>query len=122
MYTVTDGHGNITTTTKIVVVPYIWKGQEVDPFNVPGELTLDQNYPNPFNPTTAIQYGIPNDGHVTLSVYDMYSRKVQTLVDDVLKAGTYTKTFNAESLPSGMYMYVLEANGKVLTRTMNLVK
>ena len=81
-----------------------------------------QNYPNPFNPATVIRYSVPSDGHVRLAVYDMLARRVATLVDEVQTSGAYVATFNGSTLPSGLYTYVLEANGTVLKRMMSLVK
>jgi len=69
----------------------------------PGQFSLKQNYPNPFNPTTVIRYAIPKDGYVTLIIYDMLGRKVQTLVNEKQSAGRYKETFNASALASGVY-------------------
>ena len=88
---------------------------------------LSQNYPNPFNPTTVINYQIPNDGHVTLKVYDVLGREVKTLVDEARTAGSYTVQFNGASLASGVYfyrVYIAGDDGKnfVSTKKMVLMK
>jgi len=72
---------------------------------------LAQNYPNPFNPLTTIRYAVPNDGMVTLAVYDVLGREVALLVNESKQSGSYTVTFDASKLPSGMYFYRLKANG-----------
>ncbi len=86
------------------------------------ELTLLGNYPNPFNPVTVIQFSIPGDGMVKLSVYDILGRKVAVLVDEFKEAGVYSERFNAVHLPSGVYLTRLEAGGQSLVQRMLLVK
>lgn len=91
---------------------------------LPQELTLEQNFPNPFNPSTTISFSIPRDGYVSLKVYDVSGREVATLIDnEVLNTGSYSKSFNADNLASGVYLYSILINGKVsLTRKMLLIK
>ena len=76
---------------------------------VPQQFQLQQNYPNPFNPTTKIEYQLPVAGHVTLKVYDVLGREVQTLVNEGQNAGNHSITFNAINLPSGIYLYRLQS-------------
>jgi len=83
---------------------------------------LDQNYPNPFNPTTVISYQLPVGNHVILRVYDMTGRELSTLVDEYQTAGKYTITFNAASLPSGVYYYKIISNTFAQTKQMVLLK
>ncbi len=85
-------------------------------------LTLFENYPDPFNPTTTIQYSLPVERHVKLTVYDMQGRVVQVLVDDVRQAGTHEVFFEAGHLASGSYLYQIESNGSTLSKQMLLVK
>ncbi len=68
-----------------------------------------QNYPNPFNPTTLIIYQLPMNSHVTLIVFDVLGREVQTLVNERQSVGTHYITLNATDLSSGVYFYRLEA-------------
>lgn len=86
------------------------------------EYTLAQSYPNPFNPQTHIQYSLPIQSHVQLTVFDLLGRPVQTLVDDTQDADTYSVLFDAEGLPNGTYVYRLTAGGYTETRTMVLLK
>jgi len=90
--------------------------------DVPDAFHLDANYPNPFNPGTTILFGLSEAGHVTLTVYDVLGQAVATLVNEALSAGSYTADFRADHLPSGVYLYKLQANGTVRTRTMTLQK
>lgn len=70
---------------------------------------LKQNYPNPFNPATFITYSIPQNQNVKLVVYDMLGKQVTTLVNEYKSAGQYTVQFSGSSLPSGIYIYTLQA-------------
>jgi hypothetical protein len=88
----------------------------------PGRFRLDQNYPNPFNPTTTIDYTIGEASFVRLSVFDVTGRPVARLIEREQSAGTYSVTFTADKIPSGMYIYRLEAGSYTQTRTMMLVK
>jgi len=83
---------------------------------------LNQNYPNPFNPATTIKYYIPELNFVTLKVYDVLSSEVATLVNEEKPIGTYELTWNASSLPSGVYFYQLWGSGFVETKKMLLLK
>ena len=75
----------------------------------PRSYALAQNYPNPFNPTTNISYDIPAIGHVTISVYDILGKEVAVLLNETKQAGSYTMSFNASHIPSGIYFYKLTA-------------
>ena len=84
--------------------------------------TLEQNYPNPFNPTTTITFNIPENGLVSVYVYNLIGEKVSTLINSNLEAGKYTITFDASKLPSGIYFYKLETSNFISTRKMMLLK
>lgn len=83
---------------------------------------LEQNYPNPFNPTTNIVYSLKAASDVSLKIYDLVGREVETLASGRKAAGQYTVTFNASRLSSGVYFYKLQAGGLTETRKMMLVK
>ncbi len=88
----------------------------------PTSFSLSQNYPNPFNPATHIQYGLPENAHVELIVYDVLGQRVAVLVDEKQTAGYHQIVFQATSLPSGMYFYRLHAGSFVETRKMVVLK
>lgn len=83
---------------------------------------LYPNFPNPFNPTTNIRYSIAEHVDVSLQVYNVLGQRVATLVNTTQTAGQYTVAFDASSLASGVYVYRLQAGGKVITRKMLLIK
>ncbi len=89
---------------------------------LPQSFNLSQNYPNPFNPTTTIDYQIPKQSHVRLSVYDILGNKVEDLVNENKSAGKYYINFNASSLSSGTYFYQLEAGNYMQTKKLILIK
>ncbi len=74
---------------------------------LPKNVRLLQNYPNPFNPTTTISYSIPVSDFVSLRVYDVLGQEAQTLVGEFQEAGTYSVSFDADGLSSGLYFYKL---------------
>lgn len=89
---------------------------------VPSDYKLSQNYPNPFNPSTNIQFAVPVNGLVKLTVYDALGREISTLVNEVKAAGTYNVDFNASALNSGVYFYTIESGSFRDTKKMLLVK
>ena len=89
---------------------------------IPEEFALEQNYPNPFNPSTMIRYQLKQSGAVSLKIYDILGREIETLVNGWQSPGWYEATFGASSLPSGMYFYQLRTAGTVLTKKAMLRK
>jgi hypothetical protein len=86
------------------------------------EFSLEQNYPNPFNPTTTIKYQIPEDGLVTLKVFDVLGVEVRSLVNEQKTAGKYEMNINASDLASGIYFYTLTAGNFISSKKMILLK
>ncbi|MCG6914330.1 T9SS type A sorting domain-containing protein, partial [bacterium BMS3Abin03] len=83
---------------------------------------LAQNYPNPFNPSTTIKYQLPEDGMVTLKIYDILGREIKTLVNEQKSIGRYEVKFDASDLATGVYIYRLKVNDFVSVKKMVLVK
>jgi len=86
------------------------------------EYSLSQNFPNPFNPVTSIEYQLPNNGNVKITVYDAIGSEVSTLVNETQSAGNHSISFNASSFPSGVYFYRLNAGSFVSVKKMMLIK
>lgn len=94
----------------------------VEELGIPTEFVLLQNYPNPFNPTTSIQFGLPSESHVRLTVFNLLGQEVAVLVNASMGAGYHKVNFDASRLNTGMYIYKIEANNFVSVRKMLLVK
>ena len=77
---------------------------------LPARFELEQNFPNPFNPQTRIRYQLPAASSVTLRVFDLLGRVVQTLVRKWEQAGAHVVTFDSRGLSTGLYIYRLEAS------------
>jgi len=95
---------------------------------VPSSYSLSQNYPNPFNPRTKIRFNIQKsefrsqNSEVTLKVYDVMGREVQTLVNEKLHPGTYETSFDGSYFSSGVYFYRLQTENFSETKRMLLIK
>jgi hypothetical protein len=83
---------------------------------------LNQNYPNPFNPSTIISYQIPQNGFVTLKVYNILGKEVATLVNEQQIAGKYNFNFKANNLASGIYIYKLTSGSFTSVKKLTLLK
>jgi hypothetical protein len=95
---------------------------------LPDDYQLSQNYPNPFNPTTMINFSLPTDSKVKITVYDITGSVVKVLVDGDYSAGTHQAQFSSSSisnLASGIYFYQINAvsntDGANFTQTKKMV-
>jgi hypothetical protein len=73
------------------------------------EFALFSNYPNPFNPTTTIKYQLSNSEFVNLTVYNSLGQEISVLVNEMQEKGNHSIIFNANDLPSGLYIYRLQS-------------
>lgn len=89
---------------------------------IPKGYSLKQNYPNPFNPVTNIVFGLPKAGMITIEIYDILGRVVSTIVNENLKAGTYSVKWDGESFTSGVYFYRIKTAEYSETRKMIFLK
>ncbi len=93
----------------------------------PSDFQLNQNYPNPFNPSTEIEYYVPENGSVTLEIFNALGEKVHTLVDQLQNQGTHLVSWDGtnhqgESVANGIYLYRLRTNHFTQTNKMLLLK
>ena len=99
---------------------------------VPSAFALSQNYPNPFNPTTTFEFSILQPGFVSMKIFNVLGEEVATLVEKDMSAGTYSATWDADGVPSGMsskggcasgvYLCRLQAGAAIQTRSVMLLK
>ena len=89
---------------------------------IPEKYSLGQNYPNPFNPRTVVSFSLPVDSKVSIKVYDVMGREVQTLVNERMQAGRYEVSFDGSGMTSGVYFFRMKAGNFKETRRMILIK
>ena len=94
---------------------------------LPDEFALRQNYPNPFTPVTPLRYDLPENGLVTITIYDMVGREVRILVNDTQDAGYRIALWNGTNdhgrpVVAGMYIYTIRANDFYEVKKMILLK
>jgi len=81
----------------------------------PSEIQLCSNFPNPFNPSTMIVFYLPRNEHVTLKVYDITGRTIETLVEGEVPSGEHRLQWSAEGLAGGVYLCRMTAKGSSQT-------
>jgi len=91
-------------------------------FSIPKDFLLSQNFPNPFNPSTTIIYSIKDAGFVNIKVFDVIGQEVAELVNEEKQAGVYQIDFNADNLPSGIYIYRIQSGNYSAVKKMILLK
>jgi hypothetical protein len=100
---------------------------ETEDNSLPKIFEVYQNYPNPFNPSTLIRFSIPEAGFVTVKIFDILGRNINTLVNSEFKAGVYNVQWNGENsfgskVASGTYFYQVKTGSNVSTKKMLLIK
>lgn len=88
----------------------------------PLEFALGQNYSNPFNPTTTINFSLAEPTFIKLAIYNLLGEELEILKNENMNAGSYNVSFDATSLPSGMYLYKIETVQFSSVRKMMLMK
>ena len=96
--------------------------EKIETESIPDKFRLDQNYPNPFNPTTTIAFALPKQIDVSIKLFDLQGKIVSILVDEEMAAGEYQIVFDAQSIPSGVYFYRIDAEEFVQTKKLTLLK
>ena len=121
--------GILTKYTALYVDPSTGTGDENAQI-LPKAFRLEQNYPNPFNPETRIAFYVPPQpgaSRVVIKIYDVLGRLVRILFDRAVTPGRYEVLWDGKDaggrlLPSGVYVYRLEAGATVLSKKMTLVR
>ena len=90
--------------------------------SAPEKISLDSAYPNPFNPTTTIEFGLPFDSEISIQIYNLQGRVVETLANEYIQAGYHSVTWNADNFSSGVYFVKMATGGDVKTQKLLLVK
>jgi hypothetical protein len=125
----TDMYGNpylnYEATTGIFYITENMSNSETDVF--PSKFQLAENYPNPFNPITTLRYDLPENGLVTIIIYDMLGREVKTLINQTQDAGYRSVIWDATNnygkpVSAGIYLYQLQAGEYIQTKKMVLLK
>ena len=111
-----DGWPYWTDSAQIIVT-----GIE-DEIQVPLTFRLEQNYPNPFNPSTTFRYSLPYASKVTIKIFGVLGKEIETLVNEEKPSGTYELTWNTVNLPSGVYFYQMKAGEYSAVKKMLLLK
>ena len=83
---------------------------------------LNQNTPNPWNPTTRISFEVPKTSFVTIKIYNIMGKEIQTLVNNNLPSGVYEINIDGSTLTSGVYFYTMETENFFDTKRMILLK
>lgn len=97
-------------------------GSVVDENIAPNKFAMLSNHPNPFNPNTTIRYTIPNTVHVSLSIYSMTGQLIVNLVNEEKSFGSYDINYNAQNMPSGIYVCRLNFGERSLSSKLVLLK
>jgi len=118
------GYGSIINTSSGGVFTYVKK---ISYDNILSNYELNQNFPNPFNSETKIKYHLQNKGHISIKIYNILGQLVKTIVDENKIAGNHTVIWNGKDsldnyVASGLYIYSLQAEGKMKLRKMILIR
>ena len=106
------------TVNVIMHLPVIQDNREP----LPTDFAITSIYPNPFNSTTRISYSLPSPSFLSLQLFDVRGRRVETLFEGDQHAGLHSSTLSAANLPSGLYFVRLEASEKAFTRKVMLIR
>ncbi len=128
-YTYLDrNYTNDTKYYKLVQIDFDGTRNEQEPIQVLIDKTadfsfsIDQNFPNPFNPTTKLRFQLSTPDHISIKIFNATGELVKILTEKVFDAGSYEYEFNAENLPSGMYLASFEGSFGRRTIKMHLLK
>lgn len=109
-------------TARIVNFIYSPTGVDDGDNPLPSDFVAHQNYPNPFNAQTTIEYGLPRASEVTIEIFDLLGRRLETFRKERQEAGYYQFTWDAGGQPSGIYFYRVATSGWEQVKKMLLLK
>ncbi|HCN38065.1 MAG TPA: hypothetical protein DIS94_10190 [Bacteroidetes bacterium] len=122
-YVFGSGTGNIDSNFTLFLIKYNLLSNINNGSEIVKEFKLHQNYPNPFNPITNIEFRITKYGFVTLNIYDITGKLIETLINKNLSPGSYKIQWDAGNKPTGIYFYsMLSDNKPIDTKRMILIK
>ena len=90
--------------------------------NLPSDFSLSQSYPNPFNAGITIQYSLPKQSLVTIDIFDILGRKIETIAEGIKSAGEHQATLDASDQTSGIYFYKIQTWDYSETKKMVLLR
>ena len=120
--------GSFSDTSQITINETTTTAVNQDKNLIPSGFYLSQNYPNPFNPSTNIQFGLPKSDFVTLRIYNILGQEVVSIYDNCqINAGHHTVNWNGLNdngfrVSTGIYIYRLETNTKIISKKMILIR
>lgn len=114
--------GGLNTPNSLIFVENKTTSLEEQVYNSVSSFELQQNYPNPFNPVTTIKFSISENSFTTLIVYDVLGNKIANLVNEEKPAGEYEINFDAQNIPSGVYLYTIISGSYTDSKKMILIK
>lgn len=112
-------YSNIISTEGI---SYYQQQEKTAVSSLPKEFLLLQNSPNPFNPATTITYEIPEESFVSMEIFNSIGQRVGMLVNEIKSSGRYSVTWNAGTMPSGLYFLRMHAGNYTSTKKMLLMR
>lgn len=125
-YTITALNGDYIRTVTVNAGEIVNADDVTDTADdyTPLSFELFQNYPNPFNPSTTITFTITEASHTTLTVYNSLGQRVETIVNEYISAGRYSKIFDTSNrnLSTGIYIYTLVSGSGIINNKMILIK
>ena len=89
---------------------------------MPDNYSIASIYPNPFNPVTSITYGLPEHVNVQIMVYDLSGKQIKTLINQFQSPGYHSVNWDADNLPSGVYLIRMDSGDFTQTQKVVLVK
>jgi hypothetical protein len=109
-------YGEIDVEYEIYLIDAVW------PEALAHDIRLGQNYPNPAGGAVVVDVDLAKSAHVGLVLYDLYGRRITTLLEGPKQAGTYHVQFDASRLAAGMYYYTLTSGANSVTKIMTVMR